>query len=203
MGFTALTLLASPAFANLLVNSDFEATQYAAGSYQYLNGLVDSWTYAGNSGVLNVQAANRFNDVNPSGYSGNQYGFVQTTGAISQSFTSASGIFSLSFLDAGRVASCCGGNQSFAVLIDSTIFGTFTTTNSGTFTQQMIASLSLSAGTHTLMFEGLDPGGGDVTSYIDRVNLTQVPEPSSIALLGAGLSGIAALRRRRRSQRKP
>ena len=197
----AVMASSSSAWAGLLANGDFEATQYAAGTYTYPHGTVDGWAYAGDSGIINVQAPNPFNSPNasPTGYDGNQYGFVQTTGTISQSFNSSGGVFSLSFLDAGRLAPCCNGSQSFEVLIDDDVVGTFSTTNNGVFAQQMISSISLDAGSHTLMFEGLDPGGGDVTSYIDNVNLTQVPEPSSFALLGVGLGGIAAfgLRRRR------
>jgi hypothetical protein len=64
----------------------------------------------------------------------------------------------------------------------------------------------LSAGTYYVVFESLHFGGTDangnyIPDYfgprIDSVNLSLVPEPASMVALGAGLTGLLGLRRRR------
>ena len=195
----ASALAGAPARAGIILNSGFESTQYGTGYYAYPNTTLDSWTYTGQSGLINASGSSAwYAGSGPTGFGGNQYAFVQTTGSISQSFSSVAGSFSLSFLDAGRTANCCNGNQTFQVLIDSTVLGTFSTTSNGLFALQNIPLISLTAGQHTLAFAGTDPGGGDVTSFIDNVNLTaSVPEPSSILIFGSALFGLAVFFRRR------
>jgi hypothetical protein len=197
LGFCIL-FAGSSAHANLIANSGFEATQYGAGYYAYPNATLDSWTYSGQAGLLNASGSNAwYSGSGPTGFGGDQYAFVQTTGSISQTFTSAAGTYALSFLDTGRTAGCCNGDQTFDVYIDASLVGAYSTSPNGAFSQQIIQSLALSAGSHTLTFEGTDPGGGDVTSFIDNVNLTQVPEPNSLALLAVAITGLVAFRRRR------
>jgi hypothetical protein len=68
------------------------------------------------------------------------------------------------------------------------------------------AQVSLTAGTYYIEFETLHFGGFDsnnnyIPDYfgprIDNVNLSLVPEPASMVALGAGLTGLLGLRRRR------
>ena len=68
------------------------------------------------------------------------------------------------------------------------------------------AQIALSPGTYyvefeTLHFGGTDANGNYIPDYfgprIDSVNLSLVPEPASMVALGAGLTGLLGLRRRR------
>ena len=68
------------------------------------------------------------------------------------------------------------------------------------------AQIALSPGTYyvefeTLHFGGTDSNGNTIPDYfgprIDSVNLSLVPEPASMVALGAGLTGLLGLRRRR------
>jgi len=68
------------------------------------------------------------------------------------------------------------------------------------------AQFVLSAGTYYVEFEtlhlgGVDSNGNTIPNYfgprIDSVNLSLVPEPASMVALGAGLTGLLGLRRRR------
>ena len=69
-----------------------------------------------------------------------------------------------------------------------------------------MAQFVLPAGTYyvefeTLHFGGVDSNGNTIPAYfgprIDGVNLSLVPEPASMVALGAGLTGLLGLRRRR------
>ena len=69
-----------------------------------------------------------------------------------------------------------------------------------------MAQFVLSPGTYYVEFEtlhlgGVDSNGNTIPAYfgprIDSVNLSLVPEPASMVALGAGLTGLLGLRRRR------
>src|SRR5271156_74473 len=79
----ALALLASPpAHAqNLVTDGSFEDTQLSSGSYEYVNGLLNGWTYSGLAVLINVSDSSPW--ITPStqtGYDGNQIAGVQETG---------------------------------------------------------------------------------------------------------------------------
>ncbi len=99
----------------------FELPALATGAYQY-NPTGSPWTFSGYAGVANNNSA--FTQGNPNAPQGNQVAFLQITGSASQSVTFAGGTYSISFDAAQRAIG--PSNQTFEVLVDSTIVGTFT-----------------------------------------------------------------------------
>jgi len=62
------------------------------------------------------------------------------------------------------------GGQNFQVLIDNVVVGTYAPTSLSwlTFTTNLF---TVTAGTHTITFKGLDTKGGDNTAFIDNVQV--------------------------------
>lgn len=139
------------------------------------------------------------------------YGFIHEHGTLSQSFTAAtSGLFTLSWLDAGRrqagVNPASIGNVTYEVALNDLLLGTFSTTTGQLFTERSsLTPFALAAGaSYTLRFAGTSTNPAN--AFIDRVAFTSasavadaVPEPATWAMMivGFGLVG-GAMRRRAR-----
>jgi hypothetical protein len=147
-----------------LTDSGFEQLPLGPGGFQY-NPAGSAWTFAGDAGVAGNGSA--FTSGNPAAPQGSQVVFLQDTGSVSQSMTFAAGTYALSFNAAQRGNG--GGAQTFQVLVDGNVVGTFnnlTGTGYGTLTT---GSFAVTAGNHTVTFQGTDLKGGDNTAFIDNV----------------------------------
>jgi hypothetical protein len=200
------SMAASPANANvLLTNGDFEAP--TTGTYAYLTGLNNDWTYAGAGvGIINNTGGTAwFGGSLPPGSSGNQFAFIQGSGSsISQTFSvSTAGAYSISWIDAGRpdiYGGCCRGDQMYQVSLNSTIIGSYSTATGVGFDTETANLGNLSSGPYTLTFLGLPTmnSTADETAFIDNVNVSAVPEPSTWAMMILGFAGIGFMTYRRR-----
>jgi RHS repeat-associated protein len=146
----------------------FEAPAVGTGSgaYQY-NPSGTPWTYSSLSGVAGNGSG--FTFTNPPAPEGSQVAFLQTTGTISQSVTLAAGTYALTFQAAQR-ASYQSSAQTFRVLVDGTAVGTFTPAGTA-YADRATANFTVTAGAHTILFQGLNPNGGDNTALLDQVRI--------------------------------
>ena len=206
LGAAMLAAASAAQASELIVNGGFEAPTTAdapgsSGSYAYPGVTIDSWTYLGAAGVIDAVAGTPwFFGTPPQGYEGAQYGFIQGDGSVSQTFSTGDGLFRLSWLEAARPSTgCCNGDQTYDVMLDNQLLGSFSTFSGQQFVARSLVGPTLEAGQHTLSFVGTDLVGGDNTAFLDHV-VAGVPEPANWALMitGFGLAGVA-LRRTRRS----
>lgn len=211
----AVLMFPGTALANLIVNGGFEsptpsgtfsAPYNEPPNYTYpANGgpptTVDSWTYAGGSGLINtLNPPNAwYGNTPPSGYVGDQFAFVQSTGSISQTFSASAGLGTVQWLQGSRPDfGSYNGNQTYEVLLNSVAIGTYTTTSGENFALQTISGVNLLGGNNTLTFEGL--ATTDSTVFLDQVAVTAVPEPATWAMLVLGFVAMALLRRQTASK---
>ena len=131
---------------------------------------------------------------------GSYYAFIQNAGYIEQTFTASStGLFTLSWLDAGRPSGCCAGNQHYNVLLSGLTVASFDTVTSQAFGAKTSSAFHLTGGqSYTVRFQGTRTSGDD-TAFIDRVALNSAaPEPAAWALMIVGFGSAGAMLRRRR-----
>lgn len=162
------------------------------GSATYAN-----WTYASSAGLINVDNPPNawYGNTPPSGYSGDQFAFVQGSGSLSQTFAASAGSSTLSWLEGSRPDfGCCNGLQSYEVLLNGNILGTFSTPNDQNFLLHSFSVTLLAS--NTLVFQGL--ATTDSTVFLDQVNLSAVPEPSTWAMMLLGFVGMGFMAYRRR-----
>jgi hypothetical protein len=214
IGFVAI--MASAGQASLITNGDFENPQLSSNHAFGQNALpgtpnnyaypgyfapttVDGWTYNGGAGLIDTsQGANAWYGANsPTGFSGNQYAFVQGTGALSQEFNAATaGQATISWLTGSRPDfGAFNGNQTYEVLLNGNVIYTGSTSSGQNFTL-MDATAALLAGSNTLEFLGL--AKTDSTVFLDDVSVAAVPEASTwvMMLLGFFAVGFSTCRRR-------
>lgn len=219
IGLGAIALLSlgglHPASAQTIGNPGFETPTVGGSSYGAFayNPAGASWTFSGDSGVTGNGSG--FTGSNPNAPEGTQVALLQDVGSISQSITDFSGgSYTFQFQSAQRGSG--SGNpgsdlQNFQVLVDGTaLYSPAGLTPAGTSYQLYTTGpVDLSAGTHTLTFQGLNTAAGvagnngDNTAFIDSVGINQiapVPEASSVISLGMllalGLGGVAVARKK-------
>ena len=156
------------AVAAALGDPGFEAAPAGAGGYRY-NPAGSAWTFGGQAGVTGNGSG--FTSGNPGAPEGSQAAFLQGTGTISQTVSGwAAGTYVIDFAAAQR-GNMNHGGQDFRVLVDGVAVGTFTPTGTG-YSRYATAAFTVAAGSHTVVFQGLDDVGGDNTAFLDQVFVT-------------------------------
>jgi len=126
-----------------------------------------SWTFSNGSGIAANGSA--FTSKNPNAPQGTQVAFLQGTGLMRQTIIFAAGSYHISF-DAAQRKGVNKSVQNFQVLIDGYVVGTFTPSGFK-YKPYSTNSLTVSAGSHVLTFQGLDSNGGDNTAFVDVVTV--------------------------------
>jgi hypothetical protein len=157
-----------------LNDAGFEQVDVGAGGFQY--GPAGSpWSFSGGAGIS--ADGSGFTAGNPASPEGAQVAFLQDHGSFSQAVSGwAAGTYVMTF-DAAQRGNWQASAQDFAVLVDGVVVGTFTPSGTG-YQAFTISAFTVSAGSHTITFQGLDSAGGDNTAFVDAVSIKPSNSPS-------------------------
>src|SRR5262249_32509248 len=105
-----------------------------------------------------------------------QVAFLQATGSISQVINLDAGTYAIILSAAQRP----GNQQTFEIVVDGVVAGTVTPLGSrfATYTSD---PFTVTGGSHTIEFLGLNPKGGDNTAFLDQIGIIK---PGQGPLLG-------------------
>ncbi len=154
----------------------FESPSQGSGesAYEY-DPAGSTWSFSGGAGLAGNGSA--FTAGNPDAPQGSQVAFIQRTGTASQVvvFPSASaGSYQITLSAAQRGNHSGGSNEEIEVMVDGSVVGTFTPASTS-YANYTTASFSVTAGSHTISFVGVDPSGADYTAFLDQVSINNTP----------------------------
>ncbi len=167
-----------------ITNGGFEKP---AGTKTKTGPFTNGWTFNTRSGIQNAQG--------PLGPGtppeGSQVAYLKTDagvqGEISQELNFPSGTFQLAFDLSGRSGYPA---QTFDVLYDTTVIGSFTVSSTTSYTAVRSALFASAGGKHTVTFRATAPSG-DRTAFIDDVRVELPAAPAVPALANAGFESPA------------
>ncbi len=154
-------------------------------------GTVADWTGSFVSIATNSSPWN--NQSSLSGFNASFGGYVagvQADGTLSQGLTLAAGTYRLTWSDANR-----GANQTYSVDFGGTDLGTFHTVAGAGWHNESIV-FTTDGATGLSFIGGTSFRDTDATSFIDKVSVTAVPEPSAMLMMAFATLGLLAWRRR-------
>jgi hypothetical protein len=208
-----LMLLAAalPARADLM-NGSFESPVLASNTF-CINGstcpTIDGWTggfYVINGSPGPITPMTPLPD-------GVQFAMIQATGTLDQTVNiGVADSYQLSWADAGRAVYIgASGNESYDVLFDGNLLGSFSTTSNSAWTTHSV-TFSSGTGNFTLEIAGKTPFSvGDNSVLLDNFvlapfeaehmpDMSQVPEPRALSVMVMGLFLLGGWLRRTRNR---
>jgi hypothetical protein len=156
-----------------IADSGFEAETVGYGNYVY-NPVSPSWTFIGSAGITGNNSG--FTSGNPSTPQGSQVAFLQNQGEISQvvpAWTAGSYVVTFSAAERDNNGMC---SEDFELLVDGVVVGSFKPTGA-TYLTYTSPTFTVTAGSHTIAFLGLDTVGGDNSAFLDNISVTAPPPP--------------------------
>src|SRR5207247_6927052 len=79
-----------------------------------------------------------------------------------------------------------GSRQTLQVLVDGKVVGTFNSLSGSGYSTLTTSSFTVTAGKHTVTFQGTNLNGGDSTLFIDQVAVTR----EQTGLTDSGFEGV-------------
>lgn len=191
--FVVATAAAMPLRAAVIFSDDFE------------DGNVSDWTVSSSAGVITPVVTVRSDSVHAGSYALYTY-FDAPTGGTGANFVRATHSFTAPtagnyMLDLwARSSPCSGCTMFFDVLVDGVLLAHDGTSPSA-FKSVGLSLPGLTASAHTLTLGMYTDAAfsGRFNASFDDVVITSIPEPATVALLGAGLLVLGFARRRARS----
>jgi hypothetical protein len=201
-----LVILNIAANAQSVGNAGFEVPALSGNSFLYnpATGAGQPWNFQLDAGIARSDP----NFFEATGTTDGQFAFLQsnneTNGLISQTINfSTSGLFQLSYLEAGRVANGQGafGDLSYNIYIESTsnnIFNLDVNDSSASGQPFTLTTYSFNIpapGDYVLSFSGLNAPHNDDTAFFDNIAINAVPEFPAALLLLIGSAMLLTLSR--------
>ena len=167
-------------------DSGFETVPVGSGNYSY-GPTGSNWTFSGSTGVSGNNSA--FTSGNPAAPQGGQVAFLQQTGSFSQSVANwAAGSYQVSLLAAQR-ANGNSSQENFQVLVDGNVVSSFTPTGSS-YQTYTTSPFTVTAGTHSITFKGIDSAGGDNTVFLDTITVAQATAANTPTVGDSGFETV-------------
>jgi hypothetical protein len=176
-----ITAPASAIPINLLTNGSFETGDFTG------------WTQSGNLGFTSVTTGGFGAEA---GIYSVYFGPVGSDGILSQTFSDTPGsLLKIS----GWLAGDGTGFSEFRMLLDGVSGAYVSPVPSQGYTQYTFTALATGLDTFSVQFRN-DPSFDGFDNFVITQSASAVPEPSTLALVGAGLAVIGAMRRRRKAK---
>ena len=191
------SLGAAQAADNLVVDGSFEARSQATGSWNVYDTL-PGWSTVSGSGIelRNQVAGNAFD-----GHNFVELDSYDNSGMAQTVATAAGSFYALSFEYSAR-AGVAAASNGIEVLWNGASVASVTADGIGRSGNdwRLFSYIVLGSGSDVLTFRAIGTNDG-LGGSLDAVAITAVPEPSTYAMMAAGLALVGVALRRRRSAR--